>query len=276
MLIKLLHKQIRRRYQRLGYQSKFLELHTCRIHYYELKRPQAPYTLLLLHGLGTSASTWINTLSKLQGTYSVLAPDLPGYGLSTISNGRPFLTVPELASAVNSFVHHTIESPLALLGHSLGGWLAGLYARDHVGGLQRLILVNNAGIFYEGIEQQGALFQVQSIQDVRKLLNALWYRYPWYFKLFYPAVLNDLQERRVADFVRSVHREDFLNDQLRTFPARLDLIWGRNDRLIPPETIDIIKQSIPGAGVHFIERCGHVPQLERPKEFTAILNRLLP
>lgn len=275
MLIELLHKQIQRRYHRLGFRSDFLDVGPFRLHYYERSNESSSKYLVLLHGLGTSSSTWIRTVPKLTKEWNILAMDLPGFGLSSTRNTTTPPRFQELYWSVAAFVEKKLPNPFTLLGHSLGGWLAAKFAAQHSEWVRHLILVDNAGVFYDGTIEQEAVFQVKSVRDVRRLVNTLWFRYPWYFKPFYAAVLKDLLRRRVPEFVRSIHTEDFVNNELGALNMDVDIIWGREDNLISMKSVEVMKHAIPHSHVHLIERCGHVPQLERPEEFIKILQGLL-
>ena len=245
------------------------------LHYYVRNSPESTNTLILIHGLGTSSSTWVRLLPGLDPRWNVLALDLPGFGFSEINSGLRFARMEELYQSVVTFIEKKVASPFFLLGHSLGGWLATRFAAEHPEYIKHLILVDNAGILFEGTVDQGKAFQVASIRDLGRLLNKIWYRYPWYFKPFYLAVFNDLRKRYVAEFVRSIQAEDFLNDRLQTLKMNTTIIWGKEDKLISMKSVELLQQLIPHARVNFIERCGHVPQLEQPKEFINIIRKVL-
>jgi pimeloyl-ACP methyl ester carboxylesterase len=206
---------------------------------------------------------------------NVLALDLPGFGLSRVNTGSEFAVFEELSAAVAAFIRQRTTQPILLLGHSLGGWLAAKFAADYPESVRHLLLVNNAGILCEDTVEQRKAFQVESVEDLRRLLDLIWFRYPWYFKPFYRAVLSDLRKRRVAEFVRSIGSEDFLNDDLRKLTMDVSIIWGEQDKLISMKSVDIMKQLIPGARVYLLDQCGHVPQLERPDEFIDIVRGIL-
>jgi abhydrolase domain-containing protein 6 len=274
MLIDYLHHRVRKRYRKLGFETRQLTLEHCTLHYFERRNVGSSKTIVLLHGLGTSSSTWVHLLPSFDPSFNIIVPDLPGYGFSVLRGTVGFLSLDELSGEIDALLQ-TIHAPFLLLGHSLGGWLAARYASEHPDRVSHLILVNNAGILYEGTEEQGRAFLVESIADVRRLLNTLWYRYPWYFKPFSTAILNDLRKRHVAEFVRGVHREDFLNERLARLTMPVSIIWGREDKLISPASVAIMRQAMPHATVHTIEKCGHVPQLERPKEFARAVHQIL-
>jgi len=275
LLIDILHNRVRRRIQRFGYRSRTLELDRCTLHYYEREGTGTDKTIVLLHGLGTSSSTWVHLLPKLDPAWNVVAPDLPGFGFSPLRNPRDFFLLSELYDSVVKFLGRSVRFPIVLLGHSLGGWLAARYAAEHGDTLRRLVLVNNAGIMHEETINQARAFDLRTIRDVSRLLNILWRRYPWYFKPFYPAILHDLHRRHVAEFVRSIQPRDFINEDLIRITVPVSLIWGRADRLFATKSVEILKREIPTAQVAFLDECGHVPQLERPKEFIRIVQGIL-
>jgi len=245
------------------------------LHSYERSPSVSTNTLVLLHGLGTSSSTWVRILPSLDPTWNVFALDLPGFGYSKIDSGPPFAGMNEMFQSVGAFIQERIPRPFTLLGHSLGGWLAAGVALELGNKVRHLVLADNAGILCEETVEQGKAFQVESVRDLAELLTKIWFRYPWYFKPFYRAVLNDLRKRHVAEFVRSIHANDFLNDRVRTLAVKTTIIWGKEDKLISMKSAEMLMQSIPYAQLYSIERCGHVPQLERPKEFVDILQKVL-
>ncbi len=275
MFIDLLHQRIRRRYERFGFRSRSLTLDQSSLHYYERPGTDRVRTLILVHGLGTSASTWIHVIPRLDPSWTILAPDLPGFGFSTLPEGKSYFDFDELLRALTIFLDRTARQPFVLLGHSLGGWLAAKYAAHHQQNVRRLILVDNAGILHDQTFELGQAFDLRTLGDVRRLLAKIWVRYPWYFKPFYPAILHDLRKRSVSEFVRSVREENFLNADLRLLRRKLNIVWGRGDRLVTAKSVQMMKTEIPSATVDYIERCGHVPQLENPREFLSVLSNIL-
>lgn len=275
MFIDLLHRKIQKRYRQLGFKDGVFKNGRFSLHYYERSNPSGCDTLVLIHGLGTSSSTWVRLLPELDPTWNVLALDLPGFGFSTIDSGRPFAGLQEHVGAVSALIKEKLVRPCILLGHSLGGWIAAKFSVQEPGKVRHLILVDSAGILCDDTIEQGKAFQVNSIRDLKNLLNKVWLHYPWYFQPFYLAVLNDLRRRHVADFVQSIEKDDFLNDHLGQLNTKVTVIWGRQDKLISIKSIEILKRDIPDVEVHLVEQCGHVPQLEGSGEFSNLMRRIL-
>jgi pimeloyl-ACP methyl ester carboxylesterase len=275
MIINLVHRLIRSRFHRMGFRSEFLEIESCRLHFFQRYNRNASRNILFIHGLGTSSSTWINVLPELHELCTVSCLDLPGYGFSKIITGDPFFTLQQMDHALEQFIQITQRLPIVLIGHSLGGWLATRYAAKHPDSVCHLILMNNAGIRYDGFEQQADAFTIKSIDDVRCLLQQMWFRYPWYFKPFTSSIYHTLKKKQVDRFIHSIKEEDLLNQSFFSVATPLDVIWGMEDGLISKKSVDIMKQLAPHLKEHFISHCGHVPQLERPHELTSLLKIIL-
>jgi len=51
---------------------------------------------------------------------------------------------------------------------------------------------------------------------------------------------------------------------LRNIRAKVLILWGEKDRLLPVSCVEDFRRHVPGAKVEIVPRCGHIPQLERP------------
>jgi len=275
MIISLLHRLIRFRFHRLGFKSEFAVSESCQLHFFQQNKQNSSRNLLFIHGLGTSSSTWINVIPELRELGNVSCLDLPGFGFSKITIGDAFFSLQQMDLALEHFIHTSQRLPIILIGHSLGGWIAARYAVKHPDSVSHLILINNAGIRYDGFEQQADAFTIKSVDDVRRLVQKMWFHYPWYFKPFTSSIYRTLSKKEVGGFVRSIKEEDLLNQSLASLAMPLDVIWGAEDGLISKKSIELMKQLVPTLKEHLITRCGHVPQLERPRELSSLLKNIL-
>lgn len=273
MFIPFLHTVVRRQFLRQGVQSKRLPLRHGVLHYYEASPSQPESTLILIHGLGTSASTWVNILPALGKRYRVLAPDLPGFGLSSPFGGTP--TLDDYSGSLASFLDAVAPESLALLGHSMGGWITMKYALSHRTRIGHLILMNTAGVYYNGVDELRELFSLHSARDTRRLLDRIWVKYPWYFRPFTPFIYADLVRRRVPDIVCNVGEGDFMNADLPRLTMRVSVIWGGKEELIGRETLKILEERLPARKLYVIPESGHVPQLQTPGKLLETLDAIL-
>jgi pimeloyl-ACP methyl ester carboxylesterase len=274
MFISLLHRIVKTRYTLLGVQSRRTQIGNVNAHYLEYTRADDSPTILLLHGLGTSSASWVKVLPSLL-SHHLVAPDLPGFGATKLPNGTLFFPIDELDAFVENFAESVLPQRFVVVGHSLGGWLAMRYTSRHPERVLKLILMNPAGVYYDGVEAQASLFDVHSIADVRRLTHRLWFRYPWYFRPFVRSIYRDLRARGAPDFARSIKEGDFINGSLRNITMPVHIIWGMNDGLISGESLNILERSVPHVEVRRISECGHIPHMERPAEVKNLLKEFL-
>jgi pimeloyl-ACP methyl ester carboxylesterase len=136
------------------------------------------------------------------------------------------------------------------------------------------VLIDTAGVYYPGVEYLRDLFTLLSVSDTRRLLNALWYRYPWYFKPFAGSIYRELGARRMNELVASIEPSDFLAEELSHLTMPVSIIWGKQDDVISLKSVDVLQKFIPRSTVHLIDQCGHVPQLECPEKLAGIMNKV--
>lgn len=275
MLLDFLHNIVRRRYRAMGFESRQMESSVGTLHYIRREHPGAAGTIVFVHGLGTSSSTWLKIFPNIRRTFRILALDLPGFGFSTVKNPSGYCGLPDHIRALEDFLGALGEDPIILVGHSLGGWIGAHYAIRHPLRIGELILVDAAGVYYSGVENLKDLFTLHSVKDTRRLLDNLWHQYPWYFKPFTRLIYRELTRRHINEIVASTDNSNFLGEELSSLTMPVSIVWGKEDRAIPAGSVDVFKKFIPNANTFMIEHCGHVPQLERPDEFASILNTVL-
>ena len=66
-----------------------------------------------------------------------------------------------------------------------------------------------------------------------------------------------------------------MSKELKNIQIPVCLIWGKDDKITPPEVADEFHSLLPNSELHFIEQCGHAPMMERPEEFNSLLDNFL-
>jgi pimeloyl-ACP methyl ester carboxylesterase len=275
MIIRTLHWLLGSAYHGLGFASRSVTVSGHALHYYESPTDGRHHTVVFLHGLGTSASTWALVLPRLRALGHIIALDLPGFGRSRLPEPTSVPTFADYLEILRAFLRTVVPGSASLVGHSLGGWLAMHLALEGPRQVRKLVLMNPAGIWYEGCEQVAAAFDVHELQDTRRLLERLWFNYPWYFRPFLGPIHNELRSRRVFDLVRTIRREEFVNERLHDLQCATSVLWGQEDRLLSATTVAVLRREIPTVQVIMIPRCGHVPQLECPGRTVEALRLVL-
>lgn len=223
--------------------------------------------VVLLHGLLGDVTNWTATVDALTARgYRVLVPVLPIYDLpSTQSNLQGLL------EHVRGFVETLRLAPIALAGNSLGGHLALVYALGYPERVAALILTGSSGIFEvetgtttirrqdrNFIRERAALTFFDPVHVTDKLVEKSY------------TLANDRNRAlRILRLARSSQAET-VTDQLARIETPTLLVWGRNDRITPPDVAEAFLRYLPYAELHFIDQCGHAPMIERPEAFNRL------
>jgi pimeloyl-ACP methyl ester carboxylesterase len=251
--------------------------------------------LVLLHGLGASRLVWRRAAPRLAARGRlVLCPDLPGLGGSAPAG--PGFSLDEvaavLADALAARVRAGAGGSFDLLGTSLGGAVALCLAVAHPELVRRLVLAAPAGFTpwrwpvaagLAGVMSDRAV-SVRRVVGGRLAGSATARRALLFGAVAEPGRLSAGDARMVFEASRgserigaalsTVLRAD-LRPRLERLEAPLGLIWGERDRVVPISTLEWIRELRPDAEVETIPGAAHIPQLERPVEFVAAVQRVL-
>jgi len=227
-----------------------------------------------LHGAGDQAGTWADAARALHPDYSLLVIDLPGHGDSAPASGPlPIATVLAGVSAVLD--RETTDAPVTLVGHSLGAWIASLYAVAHPSRVSRLVLVNGGPL--RGDRDDLTLMPANRAEAARilaQLTDPGSAQMPGF-------VLDDIvREARSGGIARlsmaaGTMGAHLLDGRLALLTTPVDLLWGESDRVMSPGYARRLASQLPAARLTMIPRCGHVPQQECGARFIAALKQVL-
>lgn len=218
--------------------------------------------LVFLHGAGSIGQRWVGAFPQLALRHRVLLPDLPGFGRSPdLPDLRTFT---DLAAVVEEFLRQEVDGPVDLLGNSMGGGIAAGIALRSPELVRRLVLVAPGGLI-EREDRHREAAQVRPGEVNRALFHRL-ERAQGEFPTLRPEEVRERwkQTRAVLDRWMRNGLEPLPFERIRS-PTLV--VWGREDRILPASWAEEIARRIPGARAVVLEDCGHVPQLELPREF---------
>jgi pimeloyl-ACP methyl ester carboxylesterase len=232
--------------------------------------------LVLIHGgLGDAQQHWSPTFEVLAQHFQILAPDLPGFGVSAP------LPMPSYQNYLNWLQllldMLNIGGPLLLMGNSFGAALSRLYAAENTSYVARLVLIDG-----------GAVFNAPGC--TRPLIRLPFLSNPIIDVMRQRAYSADGLKRAIAD-ERRLTPEFVTNAQaasigfvaalrqialtpppsLRTPTCPTLIIWGEQDRLSPVENGRRVAAEINGAKFSVIPRAAHMPQIEQPEAFHQVV-----
>jgi pimeloyl-ACP methyl ester carboxylesterase len=231
--------------------------------------------ILFLHGLGDQAGTWSKIAPAFLADHRVVLVDLPGHGDSAPASG-PLTMASELAGAERALQRAAADGPAFVVGNSLGGWLATLLAARHPGEVARLVLVDGGPL--RG-EPGGPSLQPQDRREAARLMGMLRDASAPQLPGF---VLDDVVRRSANGPIARLAAdlpglEAHLLDAAAVAAVRTptDLLWGASDRLVPPAYAERLAAALPASRLTWVERCGHIPQVECPQRFLQALETVL-
>lgn len=125
-------------------QSDFFQSHGLRLHYWDWGNPTAP-PLLLIHGGQDHGRSWDHLAGALQPHFHVIAPDLRGHGDSDWARGGSYV-LPEYVYDLTRLPVLAAAPPATVIGHSMGGMIAMLYAGTFPERVERLVVLDGVTV----------------------------------------------------------------------------------------------------------------------------------
>ena len=251
--------------------------------------------IVLLHGLGNNCLVWRRVIPALAASHRVITPDLPGFGHSDPAQRGPLL-VAYIETVIALIEEQAGGRPVVLIGNSVGGAVALRIALDRPELVARLVLVDPAGVG-RGVPEWWQLVRAEPVvrvlaspllavaprSAIREMVG-LAYRHMAFAD---PGAVSDRSVRMLANLLDT--REKLMrflaiaHDVVTSFEAEVQacerqlhcpvlVLWGREDRLVPLHDALALLERIDRAELRIIDRAGHLPHLERPREFLAALD----
>jgi pimeloyl-ACP methyl ester carboxylesterase len=250
-----------------GFESRTVRTATGSVHAYDGWGPGTLPTIVVLHGLGSAATSFGPLLTRVRPhARRVVALDLPGHGFSEAP--RDPLTPEGLFGAVREALDTLVEEPMVLVGSSLGGGLALKYALKRPERIVGLALISPVAARMSTTEWDDLLgsFKIESTAQARRLLARLYHRTPWFMSALAPGVRDVMRRAAIRDIVSVATLDDLPEPSaLGSLAMPILLLWGQSERLLPPSALAYFKRYLPSHAV--IEEpagFGHCPHLDDP------------
>ncbi len=251
--------------------------------------------LLLIHGMAGTCANWEAVVEPLAIDRTVIAPDFPGHGASAPGGGD--YSLGGLASSLRDLMLALGHERATLVGHSLGGGVAMQFTYQFPEMVERLALVSSGGLgpdvspLLRAAALPGAELFISATAGVGSQIGSVIGRGVGAVGLRPNPDLAEVA-RAYATLADPERRKAFLAtlravvgtegqriaalDRLYLAEALpLLILWGEKDPIIPVEHARQAHAQLPGSRLEIFEDTGHVPMLERPGRFIAVLQRFL-
>ncbi|XP_016847181.1 monoacylglycerol lipase ABHD6 [Anolis carolinensis] len=272
--------------QKYGLKKNYVKHEGYQFCYYSQGKPGFEPSILLLHGFSLNKDMWLMSMPYFpKGTHSIFV-DLPGHGETSCLPGDRYKAVDQ-AKRLHQFVECTglCRTPFHLVGISMGGMIAGVYAALYPSDLCALSLLCPAGVkypednvFMKHLKELNKNHKLDcdnplvplDVKGVRHLFKTGMFR-----SMFIPyQILKGLVKLREYDnqfyskcFIDLAQDDNLycLHDHINKITTPMQVIWGKDDIILDPSGAEILARAIPGTQVHLLDNCGHFILSDLPK-----------
>ena len=223
--------------------------------------------LVLLHGLMGALSNFKDVVDHFKSSFTVTMPLLPLFDVPVAEAG-----VKPLYEYVNRFIEYKGYDKVSLLGNSLGGHVALVYAVNHPDKMNHLILTGSSGLYENAFG--GSYPKREDKEFIRHKVVVTFYDPKLATDDLVDEVYEMLNDRMKLISIIAIAKNAIrynMSDELHKITAPTCLIWGKNDTITPPEVGEDFNKLIKNSELFWIDQCGHAPMMEHPVEFNKIL-----
>ncbi len=247
--------------------------------------------ILFVHGISGCWQNWLENLPHFGRAHRAIALDLPGFGSSPMPAWE--IDMPAYGRLLRDFCAQLGLEDVTLVGNSMGGFIAVEAVTERPQRFERLALVSAAGIINTWNPEERATITAYAWKKLgptvadrgrwivshprsRQLALAPFFRYP--NRLGAELLLEQLEGgARCPAFgpaLTALIRRD-VRERLAAIEMPTLVAWGLEDRVIPAAAAISYHRRIPQSRLEIFERTGHLPQLEQPARFNALLEEFL-
>jgi len=241
-------------------------------------------TLLLLHGFAADKTMWLPLAEQLTQHFHVVIPDLPGWGESSRNAGASY-GVQAQAQRLQAFVDALRLQRFVLVGHSMGGAIAGVYAAGHPQGVAALALLDAYGLKADENDFDRAIiagkdpFVYDDRAGFEHALKLAFLQPPQV-----PGRIEDVfvaRNRQDRGFIERTLAElrqpdEYLSLQhvLGNLTVPVLGLWCSQDRMVDPSALDSLRNGLvqaPAISSSLLNGCNHMPMMEKPEATAQVL-----
>lgn len=268
-----------------------------KVFYREAGDPSHP-AVLLLHGFPSAGHMFRDLIPELAAHYHVVAPDLPGFGMTEQpARDEFFYTFENIADLVSRFTEKLGLKKFALYVFDYGAPVGFRLAIKHPERITAIVS-QNGNTYLEGVSEAFAPVQAywsEPTQANRDALRGFLAPQTTLFQYTHgtadPSLVSpdgrnlddfylarpgndEIQLDLLYDYRTNVALYGAIQDYLRQDQPPLLAVWGRNDPFFLPAGAEAFKKDLPSAEIHFVES-GHFALETHAKEIGSLMRDFL-
>ena len=236
--------------------------------------------VIFLHGAGAGAVTWYPSIHTISKNFQVLALDIVGYGESDKPDA-PYNRA-YFSKWLNDFLKELKIAKAQIVGLSQGGAIALQFAIDHPEKVDKLVLVDAAGL-----GAKVSFWPLLGMLWMNYFPSSMANRFNSPYLLHNPTTRDPNHIGYSIEVLQSKGGKNAFKQGRGTAVSKIPeallkqienetlLIWGKDDKLFPVEYGEAAAKIIPNAKLRVIQDAGHLPLMDQPEIFNKILSDFL-
>ena len=233
-----------------------------------LEEGKGQQPIILLHGLMGGVENFGEMVDFISAKYKVYGLDLK------LFEGRNLLkvSVKSLSEYLNDFMKTLNIKSATLIGNSMGGHVGLIFAKNYPSKVDNLILTGSSGLFEESM---GNSWPRRGDKNyIRKKTEEVFYdpkvATDELVDKVFEIANNRMNLLKLLGYAKSAIRHNMASE-IPNIKTPTCLIWGANDKVTPPHVAEEFHKLLPNSNLYWIEKCGHAPMWEHPKQFSKIV-----
>ncbi|HZX71888.1 MAG TPA: alpha/beta fold hydrolase [Rhodanobacter sp.] len=241
-------------------------------------------TIVLLHGFASNKEAWLPVAKLLTPHFHLVIPDLPGWGESS-RNADASYDIDAQAARLDTFVQALHLKRFLLVGHAMGGAIAGVYAADRPEHVAGLALVDAFGLKSRpsAFDRQALTGKDPFLFDDRagfaRAIALAFEKPPEIPGRFVDVLVKRNQHshaflQRTFNALRQPSQELAVQHRLGQLTMPVLGLWCHDDKVIDISALDSLRNGLTAASAistSTLNGCNHMPMLEKPTETAQIL-----
>lgn len=232
--------------------------------------------LVLLHGFPLDHHLWDEVVPLLSDTFELIIPDLRGFGNSSTVDS--FYAMEDFAADVAALLDQLEIQKAAIVGHSMGGYVALAFARLYPERVTGLGLVSSQALADAPDRKEGRYKSAAEVADkgIASVVAAMTPKFTSNERLqeFAKQSMEKQQPAAYIGALKAMAERVDSTPLLSSFDFPVVVVHGDADSLIPIDRAREVKAAIPQAHLTEVSGAGHMPMVESPEQTAKALKHL--
>ena len=233
--------------------------------------------LVLIHGYPLDHTIWYDVVSPFEKDFTVILPDLRGFGLSGVVESQ--FAISDMAADVAALMDYLNIEAAYIAGHSMGGYVALAFVRQYRERTLGLGLVSTQAPADTPERNQGRYDAAEEIlrSGVQPVADSMSPKLSPVegVQTFVHNLIASQRPAGLAGALKAMAERDDSTSALSTFKFPVVILHGDADQLIPVQRAQEAKAAIPHATLVTLPGGGHMPMMEEPQKTATALKKLL-